>query len=150
VASEPAETDFKTEVKATAYPVVERNGVGWIYMGPLASPPPLPELEWNMVPEDQVYVTLRVADSTGCKRSKAKLTRRNSGFPAHASWTRKKTYTNSRRTSARARRPVLGVLGMYYKIKISIPVFEVLGYRLRCLDRRTTATPGARQLLLAQ
>ena len=48
--NEPAESDFKDKVTATAYPVVERNGVGWVYMGPLATPPPLPELEWNMVP----------------------------------------------------------------------------------------------------
>jgi len=34
--------------------VVERNGIGWVYMGPRATPPPLPALEWNLVPDNQV------------------------------------------------------------------------------------------------
>jgi len=49
--SEPAESNFKSKVKATSYPVFERNGVIWMYMGPRATPPPLPEMEWNVVPE---------------------------------------------------------------------------------------------------
>src|SRR6266852_1533802 len=40
--NEPAESDFKTKVKATAYPCVERNGIVWTYMGPRDTPPPLP------------------------------------------------------------------------------------------------------------
>src|SRR5215469_12994254 len=31
--NEPAESDFKHKVKATAYPAVERGGAIWIYMG---------------------------------------------------------------------------------------------------------------------
>src|ERR1700737_1886857 len=43
--NEPAESDFRTKVKALAYPVAERNGVGWVYMGPQQPAPPLPDLE---------------------------------------------------------------------------------------------------------
>src|SRR5690349_3026536 len=32
--NEPAESDFRSKVKATAYPTVERSGVIWAYMGP--------------------------------------------------------------------------------------------------------------------
>src|SRR3970282_334204 len=32
--SEPADSNFKTKVRATAYPCRERNGVVWTYMGP--------------------------------------------------------------------------------------------------------------------
>jgi len=46
--NEPAESDFKTKVKATAYPTQERGGIVWAYMGPRATPPPLPDLEGNM------------------------------------------------------------------------------------------------------
>ena len=46
--SEPAESNFRTKVKARAYPCVERNGVVWAYMGPRETPPPLPDLEGNM------------------------------------------------------------------------------------------------------
>jgi phthalate 4,5-dioxygenase len=45
--SEPAESNFKDKVKATAYPCVERHGVVWTYMGPRDVPPPLPDLESN-------------------------------------------------------------------------------------------------------
>src|SRR5881628_3505215 len=32
--NEPAESDFKTKIKAVSYPCVERNGIVWTYMGP--------------------------------------------------------------------------------------------------------------------
>ena len=54
--SEPAESNFKNKVHATAYPTQERGGLIWIYMGPRAVPPPLPDLEVNMLPEGQYYV----------------------------------------------------------------------------------------------
>jgi len=46
--NEPAESDFKAKVKATAYPTAERGGIVWAYMGPRSTPPPLPDLEGNM------------------------------------------------------------------------------------------------------
>jgi phenylpropionate dioxygenase-like ring-hydroxylating dioxygenase large terminal subunit len=49
--NEPAESDFKTKVKAKAYPTQERGGIVWTYMGPRSQPPPLPDLEANMDPE---------------------------------------------------------------------------------------------------
>ena len=47
--SEPAESNFWSKVKTTAYPCVERNGVIWTYMGPRQTPPPLSDIEGNMV-----------------------------------------------------------------------------------------------------
>jgi phthalate 4,5-dioxygenase len=47
--SEPAESNFKNKVRARAYPSIERNGVVWTYMGERETPPPLPNLEPNMV-----------------------------------------------------------------------------------------------------
>src|SRR6202049_3677600 len=49
--NEPAESDFKTRFRATAYQCVERNGLIWTYMGPRSTPPPLPDIEPNMVPD---------------------------------------------------------------------------------------------------
>ena len=51
--SEPAASNFKDKVRATAYPVEEQGGVLWAYMGPAELKPPLPELEWAQVPESQ-------------------------------------------------------------------------------------------------
>src|SRR5262245_53976896 len=58
--NELAESDFKHKVKATAYPVVDRGGVVWAYLGSPEQQPPLPELEWTHVPESHRYVTKRV------------------------------------------------------------------------------------------
>src|SRR5688572_25547178 len=54
--SEPAETNFKDKVRTVSYPTQERGGLVWIYMGPRADPPPLPELEVNMLPEGQYQI----------------------------------------------------------------------------------------------
>src|ERR1700704_1396513 len=43
--NEPPESDFRTRIKAQAYPCVERAGIVWAYLGPRVTPPPLPGLE---------------------------------------------------------------------------------------------------------
>ncbi|HLZ27289.1 MAG TPA: Rieske 2Fe-2S domain-containing protein [Chloroflexota bacterium] len=55
--NEPAESDFRTKVRAVGYPCQERGGIVWSYLGPRSSPPPLPDLEPNMLPDDQVVLT---------------------------------------------------------------------------------------------
>jgi phthalate 4,5-dioxygenase oxygenase subunit len=52
--SEPPDSDFKHKVRARAYPCHERNGIVWAYMGPREAPPPLPDLEPNLLPDVQV------------------------------------------------------------------------------------------------
>jgi phthalate 4,5-dioxygenase len=54
--NEPAESDFRTKVKAAAYPCQERGGLVWTYMGARATPPPMPDLEGNMQPGAEEYV----------------------------------------------------------------------------------------------
>jgi phthalate 4,5-dioxygenase oxygenase subunit len=51
--NEPAESDFRTKVTAKAYPTQERGGVVWAYLGPRSEPPPLSDLEANMVANAQ-------------------------------------------------------------------------------------------------
>ncbi|HEX8966623.1 MAG TPA: aromatic ring-hydroxylating dioxygenase subunit alpha, partial [Chloroflexota bacterium] len=58
--NEPAESDFKHKVRAVAYPVQERGGVLWAYLGSEHEMPPLPELEWTHVPESHRIVTKRI------------------------------------------------------------------------------------------
>ncbi|HEY0582911.1 MAG TPA: Rieske 2Fe-2S domain-containing protein [Chloroflexota bacterium] len=50
--NEPAESDFRTKVKATAYPCREQGDVIWTYMGPRTTPPALPDLEWAILPAE--------------------------------------------------------------------------------------------------
>jgi phenylpropionate dioxygenase-like ring-hydroxylating dioxygenase large terminal subunit len=55
--NEPAESDFRTKVKAVAYPARERGGMVWAYFGPRADPPALPDLEPNMLADNGVVLT---------------------------------------------------------------------------------------------
>src|SRR5688572_29963863 len=58
--NEPAESNFKQKVKPTAYPVRERGGILWMYLGSLTGDelPPLPDLEGNMQPDDQTGISI--------------------------------------------------------------------------------------------
>src|ERR1700756_2602720 len=49
--NEPPESNFKGKIRQTAYPCREQGGAIWAYLGPRAEPPPLPQLEWSLVPE---------------------------------------------------------------------------------------------------
>jgi phthalate 4,5-dioxygenase len=56
--NEPQESDFKSKIKATAYPCIERGGIIWAYLGPRQTPPPLPDLEANMLGSDNVVISI--------------------------------------------------------------------------------------------
>lgn len=62
--AEPVRSRLKEKVKIKAYPCVERGGVVWTYMGTAdeADRPPLPNWEWNMVPDENVVITFRVQE----------------------------------------------------------------------------------------
>ena len=62
VPSEPADSGFCSKVKLDGYPLVERGGVLWTYMGPRASQPPLPEYEWTGVPDTHRHISKRIQD----------------------------------------------------------------------------------------
>src|SRR5207244_3257401 len=55
----PPEGNVKSSVRARAYPCVERNGIVWTYTGPRQTPPPLPDIEPNMLPRGE-YVVQKV------------------------------------------------------------------------------------------
>jgi len=61
--NEPAESDFKHKVRATAYPTLERGGIIWTYMGDPAKQPFPPDLEWALVPAQQRFVSKRLQET---------------------------------------------------------------------------------------
>jgi nitrite reductase/ring-hydroxylating ferredoxin subunit len=58
--NEPAESNFKNRIRATAYPCAEHGGVIWAYMGPMDPPPALPDFEFTRVNDDQRFLWKRV------------------------------------------------------------------------------------------
>jgi phthalate 4,5-dioxygenase oxygenase subunit len=59
VPSEPVESGFCKKIKLRSYPLVERGGILWAYMGPVEQQPPLPEFEWATVPPTHRYLSKR-------------------------------------------------------------------------------------------
>ena len=55
--AEPADSDFKTKLKHTAYPTAEAAGIIFAYLGPRENRPLFPNYEWTQLPKEQTYVT---------------------------------------------------------------------------------------------
>ncbi|MEX2490959.1 MAG: Rieske 2Fe-2S domain-containing protein [Nitrospirales bacterium] len=55
--TESPERRFGEKVRLTAYPVVERAGVLWAYLGPKNLMPEMPEFEWMHVPESHRHIS---------------------------------------------------------------------------------------------
>jgi phthalate 4,5-dioxygenase oxygenase subunit len=62
VPSEPAESGFCQKIKLKSYPLIERGGVLWTYMGPPELQPPPPEWEFATVPAKQSIITKRLQE----------------------------------------------------------------------------------------
>ena len=62
VPSEPPASRFCEKVKLKSYPLAERGGVIWIYMGPAEHRPPLPEWEFATVPAAQSFTSKRLQE----------------------------------------------------------------------------------------
>jgi len=59
-ANERPSSNFKNKVSITAYACKERNGVVWTFMQEGVDPPDLPDFEWNTLPAENVYMSIRV------------------------------------------------------------------------------------------
>lgn len=55
--TESSECSFMDKVRVTAYPVVERGGILWAYMGPSTFAAQIPDFEFLHVPDDHRYVS---------------------------------------------------------------------------------------------
>ena len=62
VPSEPEQSGFARKIKLTSYPLIERGGVLWTYMGPPEKRPPLPEWEFAAVSRAQTISTKRLQE----------------------------------------------------------------------------------------
>jgi len=61
--SEDEDSIFKDKIQITAYPVEERAGVLFTYMGPREMKPELPRFEWMQVPDGYRHISWNVQDS---------------------------------------------------------------------------------------
>src|SRR3984893_12198761 len=59
VPSEPAESGYCKKIKLKSYPLIEKGGILWTYMGPPEKQPSEPAWEFASVPDRQRYVSKR-------------------------------------------------------------------------------------------
>jgi phthalate 4,5-dioxygenase len=62
VPSEPPENGFCQKIKLAGYPLVQRGGILWTYMGPPDKRPPLPEFEVLTVRPEQRFIAKRTQE----------------------------------------------------------------------------------------
>ena len=62
VPSEPPENGFCSRIRLAGYPLIERAGVLWAYLGPPESKPQEPGYDWTLVPPAQRYVSKRLQE----------------------------------------------------------------------------------------
>jgi phenylpropionate dioxygenase-like ring-hydroxylating dioxygenase large terminal subunit len=95
-------------IRAKSYRCQERNGLIWAYMGPNQdSPPPLPNFEWNLVPENQVHLSFRVQETNWLQALEGDID------SAHASFLHTRTDAQ-------------GVMGQLTLMEDTCPKFEVV------------------------
>lgn len=63
IPSEPAGSTHCQRIRMVNYPLVEKGGILWTYMGPPDRKPPLPEWEFTLVPEAHRFVSKRWQES---------------------------------------------------------------------------------------
>ena len=82
--NEPAESDFKSKIRATAYPCAERAGVVWAYLGPADSTSTTAGSRMAGLPERKWARPSVCRRPTGCRRWRATSTRAISRSPTAA------------------------------------------------------------------
>jgi len=112
VPSEPAESTFCQRVKLKSYPLVERGGILWTYMGDPARQPPLPEFEFALVPPAHRFVAKRIQESNWLQALEGGID------SSHVSWLHRGELNSD---------PLFkGSKGNQYNLDDARPVFEVV------------------------
>ena len=112
VPSEPEESGFAKKIKLKSYPLVERGGILWTYMGPPEHTPPLPEWEFAMVPAEQRFVSKRFQECNWLQAMEGGID------SSHVSWLHRDNINKD---------PLFkGAQGNKYNMADMKPVFEVV------------------------
>jgi len=112
VPSEPEASGFAKKIRLRSYPLIERGGVLWTYMGPAEPQPPLPEWEFISVPRPQTFTSKRLQDSNWLQAMEGGID------SSHVSWLHRGDLNSD---------PLFkGARGNQYNLSDSRPVFEVV------------------------
>jgi phenylpropionate dioxygenase-like ring-hydroxylating dioxygenase large terminal subunit len=112
VPSEPAESGYCRRIKLKSYPLVERGGILWTYMGDPQKQPALPEFEVALVPLEQRFIAKRLQECNWLQALEGGID------SSHVSWLHRGELNSD---------PLFkGARGNQYNLKDARPVFEVV------------------------
>jgi phenylpropionate dioxygenase-like ring-hydroxylating dioxygenase large terminal subunit len=112
VPSEPAESGYCKRIKLKSYPLVERGGILWTYMGDPQKQPSLPEFEVALVPPEQRFVAKRLQECNWLQALEGGID------SSHVSWLHRGELDSD---------PLFkGSKGNRYNLNDARPVFEVV------------------------
>jgi phenylpropionate dioxygenase-like ring-hydroxylating dioxygenase large terminal subunit len=112
VPSEPAESGYCKRIKLKSYPLIERGGVLWTYMGAREKQPPLPEFEFALVAPEQRFIAKRIQESNWLQALEGGID------SSHVSWLHRGDLNSD---------PLFkGAAGNKYNLNDARPVFEVV------------------------
>src|SRR6266853_6532663 len=78
--SEREESGVRKNIRLKSYPVIERAGVVWAYLGPADKKPDEPAYEWTEVPPAHRYASKRLQESNYLQAMEGALDSIHSGF----------------------------------------------------------------------
>jgi phthalate 4,5-dioxygenase oxygenase subunit len=112
VPSEPEASGFANKIRLQSYPLVERGGVLWTYMGPPDAQPPAPEWEFITVPRPQTFASKRLQECNWLQAMEGGID------SSHVSWLHRGDLNSD---------PLFkGARGNQYNLSDARPVFEVV------------------------
>jgi len=112
VPSEPAESGYCKRIKLKSYPLVERGGILWTYMGDLQKQPSLPEFEVALVPPEHRFIAKRLQECNWLQALEGGID------SSHVSWLHRGELDSD---------PLFkGSKGNRYNLNDARPVFEVV------------------------
>ena len=112
VPSEPADSGYCQRIKLKSYPLIERGGILWTYMGPPDKQPPLPEYEIVHVRPQQRFVAKRLQECNWLQALEGGID------SSHVSWLHRGELNTD---------PLFkGSRGNQYNLNDARPVFEVV------------------------
>jgi phenylpropionate dioxygenase-like ring-hydroxylating dioxygenase large terminal subunit len=78
--SEPEESGMRRRIRLAAYPLIERGGVLWAYLGAPELKPPAPGYDWTHVAPAQRYVSKRLQECNWLQAMEGAVDSIHSGF----------------------------------------------------------------------
>jgi phthalate 4,5-dioxygenase len=112
VPSEPEESGYCSRIKLKSYPLIERGGILWTYMGPPEKQPPLPEYELTHVRPEQRFVAKRLQECNWLQALEGGID------SSHVSWLHRGELNTD---------PLFkGAHGNQYNLGDARPVFEIV------------------------